>query len=106
MARTPTRLAGPMLVDSTPETVYTTPGATVTVVKNIIVNNPSGGALTFTLSIGADATATRMINVYSIPAGGMANFHVYIPLAATNTLQASSSGDDVLVMTIGGDQIT
>lgn len=104
MARTPQRLAGPMLVDSTAETVYTVPALTTAVIKNVTVANPSGGALTVTLTIGADATATRWLDAYSVAANSNANLFFYVVLDAADTIQAKSSGDDVLVITINGDE--
>lgn len=103
MARTPTRLAGPALVDATAETIYTVPGSTIAVIKNVTLNNPNGDPATVTLSIGAEATGTRVFTV-EVPLNGFTNQFFYIPMAAAEVIQASSSDDDEVIITIGGDE--
>lgn len=92
-------------MDSTVETVYTVPGATSAVIKNVIVSNPST-ATTITLSIGADAAATRWLDAYAIAANSNTNLFFYLPMATGEILQAKSAADDVIVLTVGGDEIT
>src|SRR5262245_31715801 len=103
MARTPKSLAGPLLIDSTAETIYTVPALTTTVIKCITVSNPST-ATTITFSVGADATATRFIDAYSIAANSNTILFMYVVMDAAEILQAKSAADDVLVATVNGDE--
>lgn len=112
MARTPKRLVGPAAVASGPATIYTTPAATKTIVKHIHVQNPSGSIVTFTLAVGTDAAGKRLYDAFSIPAqaaGVTANvidIWVYIVLEATEIIQAAAGTNNILVITIDGDELT
>lgn len=112
MARTPLRLAGPAQVSNSAATKYTVPAATKTIVRHIHVQNPSGSAVTFTLSIGADAAATRIFDAYSIPAaaagvtGSVFDHYCYYVLEAAEVIQAFAGTNNILTLTIDGDQIT
>jgi hypothetical protein len=112
MARTPKRLAGPAQVSNAAATKYTVPLATKTVVRHIHVQNPSGAAVTFTLSIGADAAATRLFDAYSIPAaaagvvGSVFDHFCYYVLETGEILQAFAGTNNILTLTIDGDEIT
>jgi hypothetical protein len=65
-------------------------------------NNPSGAPVTITLSIGADAAATRMFDTYSIPAkaAGVTDSNrplfVNIPLAAGEILTLSAGTNNIV----------
>jgi len=112
MARTPKRLAGPALVATGPATVYTVPAGTKTVVRHIHVQNPSGSAVTFSLSVGADAAGTRLWSAFSIPAAAageresVKDFYVYLVMEAAEILQLSAGTNNILTSTINGDEIT
>ena len=66
--RKPLRLQGPALVATGPATVYTVPALTKTILRHIHIQNPSAAIVTLSLSIGADAAATRIIDALPIPA--------------------------------------
>lgn len=110
--RKPLRLAGPAQVTNAAATKYTVPAGTKTVVRHIHVQNPSGTAATFTLSIGADAAATRVIDAFSIPAAAagvtanVVDWYVYYVLEVGEIIQALSATNLVLTLTIDGDEIT
>lgn len=112
MPRTPKRLAGPAQVATGPATVYTVPAGTKTIVRHIHVQNPSASAVTLTLSVGADAAGTRMIAAYSIPGAGagivnsMQDYYWYLVLEATEIIQLSAGTNNILVITIDGDECT
>lgn len=112
MARTPKRLSGPVAVATGPATKYTVPALTKTIIRHIHVENPSGSPVTFTLSIGADAAGTRIYDAFSIPAqaaGVTANIldlWCYYVLDAAEILQAAAGTNNILVMTVDGDEIT
>lgn len=112
MARTPKRLVGPVAIATGPATIYTTPAATKTIVKHIHVQNPSGSIVTFTLTIGADAAGKRLYDAFSIPAAGagvttnVIDIWTYEVLEATEVIQAASGTNNILVITIDGDELT
>jgi hypothetical protein len=112
MARTPKRLAGPAQVSNGAATKYTVPAGTKTILRHIHVQNPSGSAATFTLSIGADAAATRLLDAFSIPAaaagvtGSVVDFFCYYVLEAAEIIQAFSGTNNVLTLTLNGDELT
>jgi hypothetical protein len=104
MPRVATRLAGPALVTNAAATKYTVPALTKTIVRHIHVQNPSGSAVTFTLSIGADAAGTRLFDAYSIAAGTILDHYCYYVLAATEIIQALAGTTNILTLTIDGDE--
>lgn len=106
MARTPKRLAGPALVSNAAATKYTAPALTTAVVRMIQVSNPTASVVDLTLSIGADAAGTRIFDGYPIPADSVFPFHCYHVLAAAEIIQAFAGTNNVLTLTIEGDEIT
>jgi len=105
MARIPTRLAGPAQVSNAAATKYTVPALTKTIVRHIHVQNPSGAAVTFTMSIGADAAATRIFDAYSIAAGSVFDHFCYYVLTVAEIIQAFAGTNNILTLEIGGDEI-
>jgi hypothetical protein len=112
MARTPKRLVGPALIATGPTTVYTVPALTKTIIRQIHISNPSGSAVTFTLSVGADAAATRLWQTYSIPAAGagvtdsVRDIFMYLIMDAAEILTLSAGTNNILNIVITGDEIT
>lgn len=106
MAVTPLRLAGPAQLSAAAATKYTVPASTKTVVRHIHVQNPSGSAVTFTMSIGADAAGTRIYDAFSIAAGAVLDVFCYYVIEAAEIIQAFAGSASVLVLTIDGDQRT
>jgi hypothetical protein len=105
MARTPKRLYGPTALTAAAATKYTVPALTKTVIRHIHVENTSAGAVTFTMSIGADAAGTRLFDAYSIAAGAVFDWYPYMIMDAAEILQALAS-NTVPVLTIFGDELT
>jgi hypothetical protein len=90
--------------DLTPETVFTNSAGTITTITSITLAQPSTGVATvIRLTIGADGATTRWFE-YQVPAGtGFYTFYPGIVLTGTETIQASSTvSDDVVVCTING----
>jgi hypothetical protein len=100
------RLAGPAQVTNAPATKYTVPASTVTVLQHIHVSNPSGSAVTFTLSIGADAAGTRLYDAYSIGAGQVLDVFCKYVLSAAEVVQALAGTTNVLTLTLNGQELT
>jgi hypothetical protein len=106
MATVKKRLAGPALVTNTAATKYTCPALTTAVIRRIRVDNPSAGAVTFTMSIGADAAGTRLFGATSIPANSGLDIWGPFTLAAAEIVQALAGTTNVLTLTIDGEEIT
>lgn len=112
MAKTAKRLAGPAQVSNVAATKYTVPALTKTIIRHIHVQNPSGSAVTFTLSIGADAAGVRLYDAYSIPAaaagtvGSVIDWYGYIVVDAAEIVQAFAGTNNILTLTIYGDELT
>jgi len=111
MARIPKRLAGPALVATGPATIYTVPALTKTIIRQVHVQNPSGSPVTLTLSIGASAAATRLVETFSIPGAGagilgsIVDWYWYVIMDAAEVLQAAAGTNNILNITITGDEI-
>ena len=112
MPRTAKRLVGPALIATGPTTVYTVPALTKTIIRQIHISNPSGAAVTFTLSVGADAAATRLWQTYSIPAAAagvtdsVRDIFMYLIMDAAEILTLSAGTNNILNIVITGDEIT
>jgi len=104
MARTLKRLAGPLSITGAVATRYTAPASTVGVIRHIHFNNTTAGALTVTVSIGADAAGTELFTAYSIPANSVFDHFCLYVLQPAEILQAGASG--VIAMTVDGEEIT
>src|SRR5689334_19638463 len=104
MAQTAKRLAGPAQVSNSAATKYTVPASTVTVIRNIHVQNPSGSAVTFTLSIGSDAAGTRLYDAFSIPPTAVYDAYGPFVLSAGEIIQAFAGTNNVLTLTISGTE--
>ena len=106
MARTPKRLAGPLQVSNSATTRYTVPTSTKTIVRHIHLSNPSGSAVTFTLTIGSDAAAVRLFDAYSIAANTVFDHFCYYVVDAAEVMQTNAGTNNILVLTMNGDEIT
>lgn len=112
MPRTPKRLYGPALVATGPATVYTVPALTKAIIRWIHLSNPSGSAVLFTFSIGADAAGTRLWSSYSIPAAAagvtdsVRDIPIYEVMEAAEVIQLAAGTNNILNITISGDELT
>lgn len=98
------RLHGPAQVSNVAATKYTAPAGIRGIIRHIHVFNPTGGAVTFTASIGADAAANRIFDGISIAAGAELDRWVLYVLVAAEIFQAFSGTNNVLVLTIDGEE--
>lgn len=106
MTTTNKRLSGPGLVTNAAVTYYTVPASCVTMLQHLHVSNPTVLAVGFTLSLGADAAATRIYDNFQIPAGTVLDVFVKYVMTAGQTIQALASTTNVLTMTLDGVELT
>jgi hypothetical protein len=104
MARLAKRFSGPALVSNAAATKYTVPTNVRAIVRHIHVSNPTVSAVTFTLSIGTDAAGTRLFDAFSIAAGSVFDHFCYYPMAAAEIIQAFAGTNNVITLTISGDE--
>lgn len=105
MARIPKRLAGPAQVSNAAATKYTVPALTKTIIRHVHVQNPSGSAVTFTMSIGTDAAATRIFDAFSIAANSVFDHFSYYVVDAAEIIQAFAGTNNILTLEFSGDEI-
>lgn len=106
MTTTNKRISGPALLTNAAVTLYTVPASTVTMIQHIHVSNPTALAVGFTMSLGADAAATRIYDNFQIAAGGVLDVFVKYVMSAGQTIQALASTTNVLTQTIDGVELT
>ena len=104
MTGTPRRVHGPAQVSNAAATKYTVPTGVKAWTRGIHIQNPSGSPVTFTMSIGADAAATRIFDAFSIPAGTTYDYYQRHTLEATQTIQAFAGTNNILTLTIDVDE--
>ncbi len=97
------RLFGPALLTNVAATKYTTPADKRTTIKRILVDNPTGGVVTCTITIGADAQGVRIAGAVPIPANGALDLYGPFTLEAAEVLQAYAGTTNVLVMVVNGE---
>lgn len=100
------RLYGPAQLGNTTATRYTTPALTRTIIRHIHLINPTGGAVTVTMSIGADAAATRFLDAYSLAAGASIDLYGPYTLEAAEILAAHASAATSIVAIVDGEEQT
>lgn len=103
MPRIATRLIGPQQVATGPATVYTVAANQKAILRHIHIQNPSGSAVTFTMSIGADAAGTRLFDAFSIGANQVLDHFCLYVLEETEVIQVAAGTNNILVITVDGD---
>lgn len=103
MPRIATRFFGPAQVATGPATVYTVPANQKAILRHVHIQNPSGAAVTFTMSIGASAAGTRLFDAYSIGAGQILDHFCMYVLEETEIIQLAAGTNNILVITADGE---
>jgi len=98
------RMAGPAQVSNAAATKYTVAAGRRGILRHVHIQNPSASVVTFTMSIGADAAATRLFDAYSIGANAILDHFCYYVLEAAEIIQALAGTNNILVLTIDGDE--
>jgi hypothetical protein len=104
MPRIAHRFAGPAQVSNAAATKFTVSASEKAIIRHIHVQNPSGAAVTFTASIGADAAATRIFDAYSIAANTVLDHFCMYVIDAAEVFQAFAGTNNILVLTIDGER--
>lgn len=82
------RLFGPIAGTGSAATLLTATASRTTIIRVLHICNTTSGALTFRMSIGADAAGTRLFSDQSVPANGVLRIDGgFDVLAAGETLQ-------------------
>jgi hypothetical protein len=108
MARIPTRFVGPKAFVAADTVEYTVAASEKIVVRHIHVSNPTGGAITVTVQLDADAggsaAAERILDAYSVAAGAVLDHFCYYVLDAAAVIRAQASSTSA-TLSITGDRI-
>ena len=105
MPRVAFRFHGPAQVSNVAATKFTVPASEKAIIRHIHIQNPSGAAVAFTSSIGADAAGLRIFDAYSIAANSVLDHFCYYILEPAEILQAFAGTNNILVLTIDGDRV-
>lgn len=104
MPKTLKSLFGPAALTTSAATKYTASASGPTDIRHIHFSNTSAGAVTVTLSIGADAAGTRILDAYPMAASSVLDlYNVVVP--ASTVVQALASTTAV-TLTMDGYEYT
>ncbi len=109
MAGTQKRLAGPSYIANAAANIFNASSALIyTIVRHIHIVNKTGGAVTFTLYVGAtgaSAGGTELSGLsVSIPANGEWYRYYALRMDSTDFLTGVASAASSLVITVEGEQ--
>jgi hypothetical protein len=100
------RLYGPAQPTTIAATLYTVPTAKKTTLELIHVVNTTASIATITLSIGADAVATRLLSAFSIPANGILTLPGTWSMIAAEVIQGLQGTSGALTIVLNGTETT
>lgn len=98
------RFSGPALLANASAILYTVPASRRSCVRHVHFSNPTGGAVTVTLGIGADAAGTRLLDAYNIPAGSTYDFYCKVDVEAAEVIRGHASAAASINCTVDGDE--
>jgi len=103
------RIAGPAYLANAAADIYTPPASTIyTVIRHIHVANKTGGAVTFTLYVGAtggSAGGTELFGAKSVAANDVYDYYCNLKMVSTDFLSGLASAATSLVITVEGEQV-
>lgn len=105
MAKTP-KTSGPTQLTGVAANLFTAGAGTLAVIRSIIVTNTDGSAHTYNLSVGPDATGTRIQDDTALSANTTSYLYPGITLTAGQVLQGFADTTLVVNVTINYDEIT
>ena len=108
MAGTLKRIAGPAYIANAAADIYTPPAATIyTVIRHIHIANVTGGAVTFSLYVGAtggSSGGTQLFGSTSIAANSQLDYYCMLRMSSSDFLSGVASASNSLVITVEGEQ--
>src|SRR4051812_40346133 len=106
MADTAKRLVQTGLTTNTETILYTVPGSTTTILRNIRIGNSTATDTAIKASIGGDAFGTRIIpSGFIIPGSSVYDWSGFLVLATAETLRATASIANALTVTVSGVEV-
>lgn len=102
MAVVEKRLYGPAQPGAVTGVIYTVPGATSAVVKQIIMANTTALPATVTIGVGGTAAANMVIPTVVVAANSVVTLDCAIPMVAAETLNALQGTAAAVTVTISG----
>lgn len=96
------RAVGPMQLAGADALLYTVPAGMRLTITHIHITNPTGGAVTMFLSIGADTAANREYDGYSVAAGALLDHYPRLVLEAAETIRGHASAGASINLTLDG----
>lgn len=98
------RLFGPAQLTAAAATKYTAPTGKKALIRCLHFYNADSTARTVTVSVGADAAGTRILDGFSIAAGSVYDLWQYLELDAAEIIQAFADVTLKVTLTIEGDE--
>lgn len=98
------RFHGPAQLAGASAILYTVPASRRSCIRHIHLINPTGGAVTVTMSVGADAAGTRIFDAKSLAAGEVFDHYCKYDLEAAEVLRGHASAAASIVAIVDGDE--
>lgn len=96
------RLFGPATLTDSAATLYTVPADTTCIVRHFTFTNITASDHTVTVSIGADAAGTRILDQLPVSARGVVTYDCLHILDATEVIQAFADANSAINATASG----
>lgn len=107
MAGTIKKISGPAFLAASATDIYTPAASTIyTVIRHIHIANVTGGAVTFTLYVGAtggSSAGTELFKGYSVAANSSYDWYTALKLVSTEFLSGLASAGSSLTITVEGE---
>lgn len=94
------------LIPSTNTTIYTVPASTQTIIKHMIIANPSGGDVSVFLYHNGSSAVNTMLPGVTVVAGGFAENDAPSTMNAGDTIVVRASVNSALTITLHGVEIS
>lgn len=105
MAVTEDRLYGPAQPGTVTGVLYTVPGATAAVIKQIIVANTTASVATITLGVNGSAAADAILFEVEVEANETYTLDTSLPLATAETIDGLQGTSAALTVSISGYEV-
>ena len=102
MSFTEKRLCNPTQLTTSGQTLYTVPASKTAIIKQIVVTNVTGSAVTFSLYIGSASTANALFSGTSVAANDTVIINLSQVLSQNEILTSLASANSSLNITISG----